>query len=31
MVPEARRDLILDVTAQLVTTEGVSAVSMERI
>ncbi|MCE2891497.1 MAG: TetR/AcrR family transcriptional regulator [Hyphomonadaceae bacterium] len=31
MVPEARRDLILDVTAQLVTTEGVSAVSMERV
>ncbi|WP_395630199.1 TetR/AcrR family transcriptional regulator [Aquidulcibacter sp.] len=31
MAPEARRDLILDVTAQLVTTEGVSAVSMERV
>ena len=31
MAPEARRDLILDVTAQLVTTEGVSLVSMERV
>lgn len=31
LAPEARRDLILDVTAQLVTTEGVSAVSMERV
>lgn len=31
MAPEARRDLILDVTAQLVTIEGVSAVSMERV
>ncbi len=31
MAPEARRNLILDVTAQLVTSEGVSAVSMERV
>lgn len=31
MAPEARRELILDVTAQLVTLEGVSAVSMERV
>jgi AcrR family transcriptional regulator len=29
--PEARRALILDAAAQIVTTEGVSAVSMERL